>query len=261
MRITLHCCLLFLLFQAPAYAGQFCTEHPPGPDALRQGLQLALKTRDTLVTSGATVALLGRVGVDLSEYGLRYSHAGLAWRDHPQGHWLVVHQLNQCATAQSHLFNEGLGNFFLDTPFAYETLIVIPSQAMQQELVTLLSSSLPHQLHQPSYSMIANPWQTRYQNSNQWLLEVLAVAFSESEVQNRLQAQHWLRQNGYHPSQVHLSALQRIGARLFSANVQFDDHSLADRIAGRYQVVTVESVVRFLSQRDPQTTQTVVRLD
>jgi hypothetical protein len=262
MRIVVRFFLLLLLFRGPAHAGQFCNQQPPSPEALRQSLQLAFKTQEVLENSGATVALIGRVGVDLSAYGLRYSHSGIVWRDHPHGRWTVIHELNQCATDRSHLFDEGLGNFFLDSPFAYEALLVILSPDLQQKLVRTLVGPLPDQLHQPAYSMIANPWKIRYQNSNQWLLEVLAAAFAApDEVHSRTDAQQWLLRNEYHPTTISLSAVQRLGARLFSANVQFDDHSLADRIAGRYQVVTVESVARFLHHREPQATQSVVRLD
>ena len=246
----------------PALAGRSCQERPPTPMVVQKGLQLALKTQQVLAQSDTTVALLGRVGSDLSAYGLRYSHAGFVWRNHPKGQWLVVHALNHCATATSAVFDEGLGNFFLDDPFAYEVLVVIPARDTQEKLRRLLSSTLSDQLHQAAYNMLAHPWSTRYQNSNQWVLELLAAAFAPAGlVTSRAQAQQWLRQQGYIPSEVQVSALQRLGARLFSANVQFDDHPFSDRIAGQYQVVTVESVVRFLNRLDPHTTQQVIRLD
>lgn len=256
------CLFLATLTSNPAWAGRSCQEHLPTPVDVQKGLHLALKTKHVLMQSDATIALLGRVGSDLSAYGLRYSHAGFVWRDHPKGQWLVVHALNRCATATSAVFDEGLGNFFLDDPFAYEVLVVIPSRDTQEKLARLLASTLSEQLHQAAYNMLAYPWSTRYQNSNQWLLELLAAAIApEDVVSSRTQAQQWLRQQGYLPSEVEVSALQRLGARLFSANIQFDDHPFADRIAGKYQVVTVESVIRFLVHLDPRTTQQVIRLD
>lgn len=258
----ISCLLLVTLSSNPALAGRSCQEQPPTPADVQKGLQLALKTRQVLTQSDTTIALLGRVGSDLSAYGLRYSHAGFIWRDHPKGQWLVVHALNQCATATSAVFDEGLGNFFLDNPFAYEVLVVIPSHETQEKLARLLSSPLSDQLHQAAYNMLAHPWSTRYQNSNQWLIELLAAAVAPAgQVNNRAQAQQWLRRQGYLPSEVALSALQRLGARLFSANIQFDDHPFVDRIAGQYRVVTVESVVRFLTRLDPRTTQQVLRLE
>ncbi|MBM4258299.1 MAG: DUF2145 domain-containing protein [Deltaproteobacteria bacterium] len=254
--------LVTVVFITPTFAGQFCTEQPPPPAALHKGLTLAFKTRAALEESGAQVAVLGRIGADLSAYRLRYSHAGFAWRDHPQGRWLVVHELNQCATAQSRLFDEGLGNFFLDSPLAYEALLVIPSPTVQQKLVAVLASGVPDQLHEPDYSMIAYPWETRYQNSNQWLLETLAAALaSDGEISTRTHAQHWLKRHAFTPTRIHLPPLTRLGARLLSANVQFDDHPLSDRLAGTYQVVTVEAVVDYLLQLDPQARQQVVGLE
>ncbi|NOT53921.1 MAG: DUF2145 domain-containing protein [Deltaproteobacteria bacterium] len=260
--LVVLCLFLMTLTSSPARAGRSCEEKPPTPVDIQKGLHLALKTKQVLMQSDATLALLGRVGSDLSAYGLRYSHAGFVWRDHPKGQWLVIHALNRCATATSAVFDEGLGNFFLDDPFAYEVLVVIPSRETQEKLAWLLASTLSEQLHQATYNMLAYPWSTRYQNSNQWLLELLAAAIAPAaHINSRTQAQQWLRQQGYRPSEVKVPALQRLGARLFSANIQFDDHPFADRIAGQYQVVTVESVVGFLQRVDPHTTRQVIRLD
>jgi hypothetical protein len=62
MRIAINFFLLLVLFHNPVHAGQFCNQQPPNPEALRQGLQLAFKTQEVLENSGATVALIGRVG-------------------------------------------------------------------------------------------------------------------------------------------------------------------------------------------------------
>jgi hypothetical protein len=39
---------------------------------------------------------------------------------------------------------------------------------------------------------------------------------------------------------------------MFRANVAFDDHPFERRMAGQIDTVTVESVYRFIEQRDPQ---------
>ncbi|WP_308925226.1 DUF2145 domain-containing protein [Janthinobacterium sp. J1-1] len=101
-----------LLLAGAAHAGRSCEEKPTDANTLVKSMALAQKTWQALDASGAQVALVARAGQDLSKYQLRYSHMALAWRDHPQGRWLVVHELNECGTAQSSLYNEGLGNFF-----------------------------------------------------------------------------------------------------------------------------------------------------
>ena len=68
-------------------------------DAVAKGLSMAKQTFDALERTGAEVALIARVGQDLSKYKLRYSHYGFVMREHIDGRWTVVHELNQCGTA------------------------------------------------------------------------------------------------------------------------------------------------------------------
>jgi hypothetical protein len=243
-----------------AYAGTSCEERPLKPENVVQAMDLALRTRDALDNSGAQVALVARAGQDLSAYGLRYSHMAFVWRDHPKGRWLVVHELNGCGTASSGLYNEGLGNFFLDDMFLYEAQVVIPSSAVQQRLAQVLASPTPRRLHQPQYNMLSYTYGTRYQNSNQWVLETLAAAeAAPGQVESRSEAQAWLKQADFQPITVHIPALTRLGARMFRANVAFDDHPFDRRMAGRIDTVTVDAVVRFVERLDSGATEFVVR--
>lgn len=249
-----------LAIAAAAHAGASCEDRPLRPQSVMQAMDLALRTRDALDDSGAQVALIARAGQDLSAYGLRYSHMAFVWRDHPEGRWLVVHELNACGTASSGLYNEGLGNFFLDDMFLYEALVVIPSAAIQQRMVQVLASQTPHRLHQPQYNMLSYAYGTRYQNSNQWVLETLAAAeAAQGQVENRGEAQAWLRQADFQPITVHIPALTRLGARMFRANVAFDDHPFDRRMAGQIDTVTVDAVVRFVRRTDAGATEFVVR--
>ena len=242
-------------------AGQTCSENPPTAETLQKAFRLALKTRDALEASGAEVALIGRVGQDLSKYRLRYSHLGFAWRDHPQGRWLVVHELNQCGTAVSDLFNEGLANFFLDDLFAWEAMIVVPGEEMQKKIAASLREGRFVRLHEPSYNMLAYPFSTRYQNSNQWALEVVADAVGPGPLSGRAEAQQWLKANGYAPTTLEIPAMTRLGGRMFRANIAFDDHPSERRWAGQIDTVTVESVFAFVTARDPASKRVLVRLN
>lgn len=246
--------LLILLFGVAglAQAGSPCEAKKTDAASFVKAMKLAERTLAALDKSGARVALIARVGQDLSKYGLRYSHMGYAWRDHPQGRWLVVHELNQCGTAKSALFDQGLGNFFLDDMFAYESRIVVPGPAAQARIVAMLASTAPLRLHDPRYNMLAFPYSTNYQNSNQWLLETYAASVSDMPIDGRAQAQAWLKLAGYQPITLDIPAMTRLGARMFRANVSFDDQPFERRMAGRIDTVTVDSVVRFVHQRDPQ---------
>jgi len=239
-----------LTFVPLAQAGTACAEKKTDPHAFLNATSLAERTILALDESGAQVALIGRVGQDLSRYGLRYSHVAYVWRDHPKGRWTVVHELNQCGTASSGLYDEGLLNFFLDDLFAYEAVILTPSKDLQTRIVRALAGTAPQRMHSASYNMLAYAFSTRYQNSNQWVLETFAAAMSDLPVHDREAAQAWLRLAGYRPGLVYVPAPTRLGARMFKANVSFDDHPFGRRMAGQIDTVTVESVLRFVQQRD-----------
>lgn len=243
-----------------AHAGTACQPRKTDAATFVKAMRLAEQTRANLEASGAKVALIARVGRDLSRYRLRYSHLAFAVRDHAKGQWIVVHELNECGTDRSGLYDQGLANFFLDDLFAWDAAILIPSQASQARLVQLLATRTPQQLHSRRYNMLAYAWSTQYQNSNQWVLETYAAAASEFGIRDRAQAQAWLRLAGYRPLTVHVSAGERLGARMFSANVSFDDHPFGRRMAGQIDTVTVESVLGFVRQHDRGAIEQVITL-
>ena len=236
-----------------AHAGQSCEHKPMSVEEVKRGLDLAQRSMQALDASGAQVAMIARAGQDLSKYGLHYSHVGLAWRDHPAGRWVVVQLLNECGTADSALFNDGLGNFFLSGVHEYKAQLMLPAPEVQQRLAQVLASRTPLRLHQPHYNMLSYAWATRYQNSNQWALETLAAASADAgRVETRAEAQQWLGQAGFRPQPVEIGALTRLGGRMFRANVAFDDHPMGQRMQGHITTVTVDGIEQFMRSRGAQ---------
>ena len=239
-----------LLTNGEATAGTACTGAVTTESTFTKAMALAERTRAALDESGAEVALIARVGQDLSSYGVRYSHIAYVWRDHPKGRWLVVHELNECGTARSALFNQGLANFYMDDLFAYESLIVIPGAASQHRIVAMLPSSTALALHAPRYNMLSYAWSDQYQNSNQWVLESYAASASDTPITTRRDAQRWLKDADFQPRTVHVNAIKRLGARALRANISFDDHPFERRMAGQIDTITVEAVVAFITRQD-----------
>ena len=246
----------------PAHAGRNCDETPPSADQTQKAIRLARQVREVLESNHVSVAALGRIGSDQSKRGFRYTHVGYLVRHHPAGQWTVVHELNHCGSGSSELFDEGLANFYMDDPFDYETSIIIPSPAMQDKLRKILLGPAKRALHEPIYSSIANPWATNYQNSNGWVLEMFAVAAAEPNgVNSRAQAQTWLREHDYRPSQIHIGGGERAGARLFTPNIRFGDHPDTAWETQTYEVNTGDSTLDFLRRVDPASRKFVLRLD
>ena len=241
---------ILLMSLAPAArAGRPCEDKPLTREQIVQGMNLAQATAAKLDASGADVLILARAGQDLSKYGLRWSHLGFVYRDQDEDGkpvWRVLHKLNTCATDRAALYRQGLGEFFLDRPFRYEAAYVALKPELQQALLPLLrDNTRVAALNEPRYSMVAYAWGTRYQQSNQWVLETLASA-ADPGVRNRAKAQAWLKQQGYQPTDLHLDAATRLGARLTQANVAFDDHPTARRFSSHIDTITVDSMFAWL---------------
>lgn len=99
------------------------------------------------------------------------------------------------------------------------------------------------------YSANAYAWSLRYQNCNQWVLELMAQAWGALPAgpDLRERAQHWLRQGGYQPEPVRVPSHGWMFAAGFVPLVHLDDHPEDDRFALRLKVsvpATLESFVR-----------------
>lgn len=233
-----------------ALAGRTCEAGAPTAANVQRAMDLAERTAAHLEASGAKVVVLARAGQDLGEWGLRWSHLGFAYREGEgsAARWRVVHKLNQCGSTRGDLYRQGLGEFFLDDLFRYEAAIAVPTPEVQARLLPILASNARvDQLHEPAYNMVAYPWSTRYQQSNQWAIETLAMS-QEPAAGNRQRAQAWLQFKGYEPTTLRISTMQRLGARMTTAHIAFDDHPDAKRYNSRIETVTVDSVYAWLER-------------
>jgi hypothetical protein len=280
---------LAIVVAAGAMAGQTCDTKPPDTSIMTRALGLAERVQRSLDASGAQVVILARAGQDLTRYGLNWSHLAFAYRDDtpapapygnrttilgtygsaatagvpapypPRGAWRVAHKLNQCGTAEAAIFRQGLAEFFLDTPFRYEAAYVVPNPEVQAALMQVLTDDRRLvQWHTPAYSVVAYPWSTKYQQSNQWALETLAGSLDPAAT-TRERAQAWLQLHDYQPTVLHIDALTRLGGRMTRANVAFDDHPNAKRFSDHIETVTVESMFAWMQRTQIAGWPTVVR--
>ena len=238
--------LVLAAVAAGAHAGRPCEPWRPAVHDVVQALDLATRTAKALDATGAQVVVIARAGQDLSRWRLRYSHLGWAVKS-PQG-WRVVHKLNHCGSARADLYRQGLAEFFMDDLHDPVAAYAVPTPAVQAALQPLLADDFrAGQLHEPAYNMVAYPWAQRYQQSNQWAIEMLALAL-EPSASSRPRAQAWLRFKGYEPTVLRIPAFTRLGARVGSAHIAFDDHPNALRYADHIETVTVDSVFAWLER-------------
>jgi hypothetical protein len=255
-------CLLAL---TPAHSGTACSDAKPQPESIQKAFRAAYKIHQKLESNRPQIALIARVGQDLSKYAIRYSHIAFVIKDNSSAQWRTIHLLNACNSKQSALWKEGLANFFLDDLHSYDALLITPSPALQNKLQALVrSDSAIKAMHNSNYNMVAYPFSEKYQNSNQWVLELLAQAMAQQSnfatpITNRGQAQQWLQLTQYAPTTMKIGTMTRLGARMFKANVAFDDHPNERRYADLIDTVTVESVAAYIRRLDPQSEEEVIK--
>jgi hypothetical protein len=233
-----------------ANAGRSCEQRPPTALAVTRAMQLAEHTAARLAQSGADVVVIARAGQNLSEYGIRYSHLGFAYRDGAStgAPWRVVHKLNQCGSARASLYRQGLGEFFLDDLWQYEAAIVVLAPAVQEHLRPVLASN-------ESVAASTRP-RTAWSPTR-------GPSATSSRINGRSRPSPWPR-NG---TRRHASApkrgcgctatnRRRCTCRRSSASVRASpaptspstDHPDEKRFSDRIETVTVDSVFRWLER-------------
>lgn len=238
----------------PALAGKACEERVLKADNLVHALSFTdrvVQILNTVAPNEGQVVLLGRVGQDLSKYNQKYSHGAYAYKEN--GSWTLKHELNICSSDESALFEEGIGNFFLDGMHKYETTIVLFKEPYNTNLLNLLKdNSLATKMHHGKYNMLAYPFSTKYQNSNGWLLETFGLSLIDSTIREnfkRKEVQDMLKNISYEPTTLKIGAALRLGARITKANIAFDDQPFGERMSGNIQTVTLDGMIKFFEEK------------
>lgn len=149
---------------------------------------------------------------------MKYSHMGIAIKNMPlvnkagvqvtqadKGYWTIVHLLYSCENDhRSYIYKGTLANFFYDHMADYGAQILVPSQDIQNNLEQIIVKDyLGKNWVEKQYNAIALPNDLEQQNSNQWVLEVMAAAlYPPGKVKNREEAQNILRQTDYRTTKV-----------------------------------------------------------
>lgn len=262
--------LPMFVFAADKGSGAGCRSVTFGPEGYYKAAQLGEKVISYLEKkhekNGDTVVLLGRIGSDspekrfqkkVSQYW-RHTHAGLAYRNHKDGQWQIVHLLNDCGK-ESSIYSESMMKFFLDDPHEYKAVIAIPSKEIQQALETMIvDRDMALALFNNSiYSSVSNPFNTVRQNSNEYILDTLvtAIAFSRGvkNIFTREQAKEYLLEsdlvNHLEPEQVKVKSLESLGMAFGFGpkNASLEDHPKKSRRQGKIDMVSVGTLITFLN--------------
>jgi hypothetical protein len=245
----------------PAEAGVFRYCDPPSElDATQQDtiLRFGAVIKSTLEQSGHSLALVARSGLDLSRFQMRYSHAGISLRANPNGPWSVRQLYYDCDERKPRIFDQGIAGFVVgagDPSIGYFSVVLLPGAETEVERI-VQDNRQALRLLGGTYSANAYPFALRYQNCNQWVAELLAVAWGglsdlPPEHDLRAESQRWLRAQAYAPTRFDVGnpILMWLGGVL--PWLHRDDHPQDDLDAWRFQVSMPASIDAFARTKVP----------
>jgi len=206
----------------------------------------------------ADAALVSRSGLDLSRFAIRYSHAAVAWRD-SAGSWSARQLYYACDERRPRIFDQGLAGFAMgidDPALGYIAIVRLPPDAAATLRRTVLDTPRALRLLAAEYSANAYPFSLRYQNCNQWVIELLAMAWGEladgaAQPGLRAHAQAWLRSANYAPEPVAVGSRLLMLAAPFIPFIHLDDHPAPAREAMMLRVSLPSTIEAFVHARLP----------
>lgn len=242
--------------QASALSTRFC-DRSTELTASEQDrlLRFAAVVREELAATEGSVALISRSGLDLARFGIRYSHAALAWR-HDDGAWSARQLYYACDEGRPRIFDQGTAGFAMGTDnpeVGYISLVRLPAETTPALRRTLLDPATVQHLLAGRYSANAYPYSVLYQNCNQWAIEMLAAGWGElaDGAGLRERAQDWLRQAGYAPAPVDVGSRWLMLGSIFVPLVQMNDHPPEAIASMQLQVSLPTSLEAFARQHLP----------
>ena len=243
---------------AASGSGSLFCDRPAEINAPQQDrlLRFAAVVKQVLDRSGHSVALIARSGMDLSRFDVRYSHAGISLKTSPNGPWSVRQLYYACDESRPRLFDQGMAGFLLGTDnpsVGYLSLVLLPESEGEALARTSLDPRLALDLLAADYSANAYAFSTRYQNCNQWVMELLAGAWGRLDPARpaREEAQHWLQAQGYAPASIGVSHALLFAAQ-FVPLIHVSDHPPDDLYALKLRISMPSSIEAFVRQQAPR---------
>jgi hypothetical protein len=244
---------------ASASSLAFCDRdtHPLSARQHDHLLRFAAVVRTELEAIDGASAIVARSGLDLERFGQRYSHAGVSLRTSENGPWSVRQLYFACDERVPRLYDQGVAGFVAgaeDPALGYVLIMGLPPDSAGALAQRALDNAASLGLLGAAYSANAYAFSERYQNCNQWVAELLALAWGDldaAEPDARRAAQRWLQAAGYAPTLFDASSLLLTILRPFVPWVHVDDHPAANRTARRYLVSMPASIEAFVRAQLP----------
>lgn len=216
-----------------------------------QVIGFAKKVERTLASKGARVAILARMGRPLSELpeGMHFTHVAFAVYSQittADGRKLPGYSIYNLYQKEdrpdvSELVQDFPVDFFAGVA-QLEAGIIVPSPELQARLLQTITSPAYQALHEPQYSVIANPFTLGRQNCTEFVLDVVNSAIYQTSDIKTIKA----NEKAFFSAQpVHVNPFKLMLGAMFSKEV-----STSDQPSGIAETATFEKLAEYLGKYD-----------
>ncbi|MEP1551945.1 MAG: DUF2145 domain-containing protein [Paraglaciecola sp.] len=239
---------LISIFSVTVNAGSQATQ--PATIAPEQIVKFAKDVEKYAAQQGARAFIIARVGraeKDLPK-GIHYTHTAIAVYSTIQldngeiAKGYAIHNLYQVEghPNKSQLIQDYPVDFFWGAQ-QLKAGIIIPSDEIQTRLINLIATGKNTQLHNPKYSVIANPMNSQKQNCTEYTLDLINAAIYETTNIPQLKAN---TQAHFTPQRVKTSRFKLMFGSMLMEDVTTKDHS------GDIATATFGAINNYLQQYD-----------
>jgi hypothetical protein len=239
--------LLLAVALVGASANAACPALPARHLSATDARAFAQSVEDALAARRAKVAIVFRVGLPPSAMpkDMLFSHGGLWVRDddaEPSYQTFNLYQGDgrRLGCDRSDLVEDTPEDFFTGAVTPPQAAVLIPTDAMQARLLALLHSTAYAALHNPDYSLMANPFERRHQNCTDFLLRLVVAARLDITDADRIDA---VIRREFKPTEVRLNPLVRAFGSVIDGRLVLDDQH------GPIRTATFASLAEYMREK------------
>ncbi len=215
----------------------------------KEAAEFSKQVEDDLAGHGARVALVFRTGRPRAKLpeGIAYTH-GAFWvyreirtADGGSAPGYAVYNLY---AGDGEAWPAVESRLVQDFPFDFirgsavdDVAVITPSPEMQRRMLAVIDSADYARLHNPSYSLVANPLSDKHQNCNGFMLDVIAAAAWDTRDKAQIRADERAH---FTPTVVKAGPLMRMFGPMVDGRLKTDDQS------GPIRTATYESMAGFM---------------
>lgn len=218
---------------------------------VEQAAAFSKQVERDLASKGARVAMVFRAGRmrDQLPEGISYTH-GAFWVYRTiktaDGGTLSGYAVYNLYAGDGKNWSKVESRLIQDYPLDFtrgstvnDMAVIIPSPEMQRRILAVIDSPTYRKVHNPEYSLVANPWSRKYQNCNNFMLNVIAAAVWQTDDPQRITAN--LKAH-YKPTIVKANSVMRLFGPIADKRLRTDDQQ------GPIRTATYESLAVFMQE-------------